>query len=212
MKSGLSKRNCCHDGSARAGVFLVVITLALLWAGGQKLLTALTNRKPAVMSYEEFARTKPTAAWLVITNCRLDLTRACYKSYAGDKNPTQLYIAVCAPDLSSKSVRMLLKTSDPALLGTMRELENVKSDTEAEAWGRKNWERLFPRRNITGVVCFGIDLSSNERSDLSRAVKGLSDDFVILESDAQPSLAAGLSLSAAGLAVLCAMVISVMRK
>jgi hypothetical protein len=208
----LSKRNECQDGSARGVVFLVILTLGLLWAGGQKLFTALTNRKPTVMSYEDFARTKPEAAWLVITNCRLDLTRACYKSYVGDKTPTRFYIAVCDRDLSSNSIRILLKTSDPALVGTMREMESFKSEAEAKAWGTRNWERLFPRRNVTGLVCSGIDLDSNERADLSRAVKGLADDFVILEADAQPSLVAGLSLITSGLAVLCALVVSALRK
>jgi len=212
MKSDSSRHNYYQNGSARVGGFLLLLTIGLLWAGGQKLFTALTNRKPTVMSYEEFASTKPAASWLVITNCRLDLSRACYKSDVGNNAPTQLYIAVRDRDLASNSIRMVLKTSDPTLVGTMREVESCKTDAEARAWGRKNGERLFPRRNVNGVVCYGIDLNSNERADLSRGIKGLVDDFVILESDAQPSLVAGLSFVISGLAVLGAMIASVLKK
>src|SRR5262245_14326374 len=102
-------------GFARLKHLPIFMVIGCLWAGGQGLYTAFTNRNPTVLSYEEYVRTKPSASWLVITNCQLDLPRACYLSYIGDKNPNQYeyYIPVRSRTMPSDKIYILLKTSDP---------------------------------------------------------------------------------------------------
>src|SRR5690242_4150540 len=82
------------SGSARLGIFLVILTAGMLWGGGQNLYTALRNRHPTTMSYEDYVKTKPSATWLVLTNCEIDLTDACVKTYYGSKTPTEIYVPV----------------------------------------------------------------------------------------------------------------------
>jgi hypothetical protein len=56
------------------------------------------------------------------------------------------------------------------------------------------------------------DLKSTERSELARVQKDIAQDFIILDANAEPSLAAGISYSAAGLAALFGMVVYARRK
>jgi hypothetical protein len=202
-----------QSGSARGVLFIVFVIVGLLWAGAQSLHTALTNRTPAVMSYEAYAKAKPSAKWLVITNCQLNLFRSSYLSYAGDQNPTYYYIPV--HDLSSVTgqVCILLKTAEPDLLATIAQIKGLKGDDASLVqWVRKNRARAFPRRNVQGLVCFGIDMKSTDRAELARVQNNIAQDFIILDANAQPSLAAGISYSTAGLASLCGLVVYSRRK
>jgi hypothetical protein len=199
-------------GSVRGVLFIVVVIVGLLCAGVQSLHTALTNRKPAVMSYEDYAKAKPSAKWLVITNCQLNLFRSSYLSHAGDRNPTHYYIPV--HDLSSVTgqVCILLKTAEPDLLATITEIKGLKADATLTEWVRKNRARAFPRRSVQGLVCFGMDMKSTDRAELARVQHNIAEDFVILDGNAQPSLATGISYSTAGLASLCGFVVYLRRR
>jgi hypothetical protein len=208
MKLNLKKNGLSESGSVRLFVFGLAIIVGLLWTGGQRLHTALTNRNPAVMSYETFTETKPDAKWLVITNCQLNLLRSCYLTYGGDAEPSEYYIPVQDQSSHTGKVSILLKTADPELLATIREIKGLKkSESAVVEWVVKNRERVFPRRNVQGLVCFGIDLKSHDREELARVAKNLANDFVILDANAQPDLASGISFSAAGLASLCGLVV-----
>src|SRR6185436_8606141 len=121
--------------------------IGLLWAGGQSLYTAFTNRTPTVLSYQDYARTRPSADWLVITNCQLDLAHACYLSYVGDKNPYEYYVPVESRGSTTGKVHILLKTADPRLKSTIAEMNKLKTDNDARVWLQKNRQRAFPRQD-----------------------------------------------------------------
>src|SRR5215467_2440448 len=88
------KTEKAESGSVRLGLFLLVITAGMLWAGVQNLYTAFGNRHPTTMSYEDYVKTKPSATWLVLTNCEIDLTDSCVKTYYSSKTPTEIYVPV----------------------------------------------------------------------------------------------------------------------
>jgi len=194
---------------------LLIIGISLLCAGWQKLHTAVANRKPTVMAYADYARTKPSASWLTLTNCQLNLVHSCYLSYAGDQNvggQNEYYIPVLDPNSDSREVSVLLKTRNPTFLKTIREMTNLKSDQEAETWVKQNRDRIFPRTDITGLVVSGMDLKDQERDELAKTQKNIAEDFVILDEDAQPSFAAGAGCTVAGLASLCGLVVYFRKK
>ena len=100
-------------------VVLLVIGISMLCIGGQKMHTAMTNRQPTVMAFADYTKAKPSAAWLTLTNCQLNLVHSCYLSYVGDKNAGDqdtYYIPVLDPSSDSKEVRVLLKTRNPTFL------------------------------------------------------------------------------------------------
>lgn len=182
------------------------------WAGGQKLYTAITNRTPTVLSYDSYARTKPSADWLVITNCQLNLTRASYLSYASSADPYEYYVPVESCNSPTGKVHILLKTADPELKATIAEMNKLNSDAAARAWVLKNYRRAFPRLDVRGLVRYGIDLKSSERDQLAHAEKNIAQDFIILDSDSQPSFAAGIACTITGFALLATLLLYSNRK
>lgn len=202
-----------NEGSVRLMIVLFVAMIGCLWAGGQKICTALANRKPTVISYSEYARTKPSASWLVLTNCRLDVPAACYLRHSDDKNGDrdEYFIPVVNPETLKEKSCVLYKTTDPSICAVLKEMDGLKTDDAVRAFVRANLERVFPRRNVSGLVAFGID-STSHRGDLERLEKNMADNFVVLNADAQPSLAAGLGFAGAGLGLLFGLVLYVRQK
>jgi hypothetical protein len=201
-----------QSGFIRLKYLPLLLMICSFWAGGQKLYTAITNRTPTVVSYDTFARTKPSADWLVITNCQLNLTRACYLSYAGNADPYEYYVPVESGSSATAKIHILLKTADPGLKATIAEMNKLHSDASARAWMQKNYQRAFPRLDIRGLVRYGIDLKSSERDQLADADKNIAQDFIILDSDAQPSFAAGIAYTITGFALLVALLLYSNRK
>ena len=201
-----------QSGFIRLKYLPLFLVIGAFWAGGQNLHTAITNRTPTVISYDTFARTKPSADWLVITNCQLNLTHACYLSYAGNADPYEYYVPVESGSSATGKIHILLKTADPGLKATIAEMNQLHSNTSTRAWMQKNYQRAFPRQDIRGLVRYGIDLKSSERDQLANADKNIAEDFIILDSDAQPSFAAGIAYTLSGFALLVALILYSNRK
>lgn len=215
QKCNSANKRIREAASARGVTFLVIVVLGCILVGVSKVHTALKNRTPTVMSYDTFIETRPTAEWLMLTNCQLNLFQASYLHHPGDTDPhpSQYYIPVHGVTSPSGKICILLKTSEPDLLATISEIRGLKTDSALMSWTSKNAARAFPKRTVQGVILSGLeDLKSTERSELARVQKDIAPDFIILDSNAQPSLAAGISYSAAGLAALFGIVVYARRK
>lgn len=192
-----------RSGSIRLVLFLVGITIACFWKGGQELYTALTNRRPTAISYEEYLKTKPKAAWLMLTNCALDLSRAASHTYQGAERPYELFVPVSSRALmDDEKIAVMVATKNPRLIDTVMEMKTLKSETEQETWAIKNHERLFPMDDVQGLVRFGLDMKESERRKIAELDKNIVADFIILNDGAKPSLTAGLGFCAIGAAAL----------
>jgi len=201
-----------ESGSTRLGLFLLAITVGMLWAGGQNLYTALSNRHPTTMSYDDYVKTKPSATWLVLTNCEIDLTDSCVKSYYGSKMPTEIYVPVRGVNAgrSNEVVHVVLATKDKDQLATLSEMQNLGTKG-ALPWILNNRKRVFCQRNVSGLVEFGVNLKDRDRQRLSVLLRNAAKDFIILQEGAQPNIAEGLGFIVAGLMILGLMVIYVRR-
>ena len=67
---------------------------------------------------------------------------------------------------TNREVAVLLATRDPGLMATLAEMQNLKSETEGTEWVLKNKDRVFPRRDVQGLVRFGIDLNDKTAAGL----------------------------------------------
>lgn len=163
--------------------------IGLLWGGGQGLYVALKNRQPTAMSYEEYVKTKPKAEWLVLSNCVLNLPGTAYRVSKTSNTPTMLYVPVAVPKLSeNKKVQVILATKDDVMMETMKEMQQQKSTTAALTWIAKNSERCFPKKDISGVVQFGIDQKDSERKKLASLQGDLANDFIIIKDGEEPAI------------------------
>jgi hypothetical protein len=195
--------NSADSGFVRLGLLLLGIMIWCFWKGGQDLYTALANTKPTVMSYEEYVQKRPKATWLKLTDCRLNLPEAAYKYYSNTKVPTELFIPVRGLESreGDKTV-VFLASRNPELLATYREMMNLKSEEDGLAWALKNHERVFPKRDVAGLVRFGIEMRDSERSKLAKLQAKAADDFIMLDDGSRPSLASGIGFFGGGLLLL----------
>lgn len=210
-----SNKRAGEAGSLKGVTFLVILVLSCLFVGASKVQTALKNRTPTVMSYDAFIQTRPNAEWLILTNCQLNLFEAAYFHKIGDKDPhpSQYYIPVHGVGSPAGRICILLKTSEPDLMATMEQMRGLKNQTTLMSWTGQNAARVFPKRTVQGVILSGLDsLKSTDRSELKRLHTNIADDFIILNSNAEPSLTTGISYCGAGLAALFGMVIYARRK
>lgn len=98
-------------------------------------------------------------------------------------------------------------------MATIAEIKGLKTDSALKDWAHKNAARAFPKRTIQGVILSGLmDMEANERSELMRVQKNLADDFIILDSNAEPSVSAAISYCTGGLAALFGLILYVRRK
>lgn len=192
----------------------MILGLGLLWQGGHGLYTAITNRNPTTLSYAEFRQTRPKVNWLYLTNCQLDLVHSYFIGRVGGgvNEARDFFIPLLDPDSENLKTCVLLKTHDDEFVGMIQRLTAISEGEAAQAWVRTNLDRIFPRRNVHGLVRSPLDLESNERSKLAPLLNNVAEDYVILESDAQPSALAGLATGISGFGILAGLVLHWRRK
>jgi hypothetical protein len=186
------------SGSVRLGFFLIGIIVAMFWAGGQGIYSAISNRNPTVMSYADYVKSKPNSTWLSLTNCVLDLSDSAYRTVGVTKKPLELYVPLHAKGSSNDTVQVVLATRSPELIKTIMEMETLGSRAAAEEWEAKNHDRLFPKRDVSGLIRYGIDLKSYERTKLMGIQANLAKDFIILNEGQKPDLGKSLAFLATG--------------
>jgi len=150
----------------------------------------------------------------MLTNCQLNIFQASYLHH-GDKSaqPYEYYVPIHGVGTPSGKTCVLLRTSEPDIMATANEIKALKSESALLAWMSKNSARAFPKRNVQGVVSSGLDLRSSQREALEKVERNNTvEDFIILKANAEPSLAAGISFSAAGVAALLGLVVYARRK
>jgi hypothetical protein len=184
----------------RAGCFLIFVTGALLWYGGQSLYTAISNRTPTSMSSAEYAKAKPKAEWLELTQCNLAITDGMHSEKSGSIQ--EIYLPVFAPsDKTSDKIHVLLATRNTSLMGLYQAAGNLKNEEQVRQFLIANKDRLYGQ-TIKGLVRFGINLKDKDRSKLASLDKSLSPDFIIIDDGKEPSMAMGLGMTGGGLLLL----------
>jgi len=201
-------------GSIRLTLFLVIATIGCFWYGGQGLYTALKNRKPLHVAVDDLAKGRPTAHWLVLTNCELALSDAAYKSTRSKYAPassariTEAFVPLRAPGQSLETpCYAVLATTDAKILGALEELRQVQDESGFKAWVEKHRSEIRQRRDVTGLVKFGIE-SGSESSKLQGLQQNLAKNYIILAEGKKPSWSTSLVLLLTGCLIIGGMVMS----
>lgn len=187
-----------RHGFINLGCIGLIITIALLWGGGQALYTALKNREPLTMTFKEYEEKRPSAEWVSLSDAQLNLLNSAHVTSRLNDEIKELYIAVEAVgDRSEKPALVLLATKDPELISLMTGLEAKLGS--ANAMSSDLIKSLFPARQITGLVKFGIDADSKTRDKLAKLDLSLVQDFIIISDGEKPDLWKGVGMLAGGL-------------
>src|SRR5262249_19004321 len=100
-----------------------------------------------------------------------------------------------------KEIYVVLATKDPELISFVREMSENKSTEKAIAFLLKHKDQLTVKRDVRGMVRFGIDLKEKDREKLVSLNGKLAKDFIILDDGREPEVATSLVLFGLGLTI-----------
>lgn len=187
----------------KAGCLLFILSIGLIWGGGQGTYTSLTNRTIHEYSIGEYLKTKPDDKWIRITGGVIDMGEMSYSSGRLAGKIKELYVPVVAPDAKSDTpVHILFHTEDPKLLQTAETIRGLKTETEALRFAVEHPELLSIPQTVEGLIEFGIDVREKELMKLKSLNPNLSKDFVILKHGEQPKFFFSFGLFLCGLLLL----------
>jgi len=186
----------------RLGCFGVLITVGLLWGGGQSLYVGLTNRTVTETSIEDVVKQKPKAKWLRINDGQLDFLGLVYEERIGGE-AKDLYIPIRSPDAEDDApIHVIYHTDDPADLAVAQKMKALNDDpdlneTEFMLKIVGMMAELRPVRTVEGMVEFGIESDKGD-GKARKMFENLAPDAIMVEGGEKPELAIGVGMFAAG--------------
>lgn len=179
------------------GCLAILGGLYLLWAGGQGIYTAVTNREPLQVACDSYGEVKPTSEWLELTGCTLSLMEASYTEE--NKRVVELFIPARGENSQEGSpIHVLVATKDPTLLSLANQLITIEDEQALMTFAMQNNQALGAQRDVRGLVRYGVDLDDDERDQLKNLDSTLAPDFVILDDGKQPGLGLPLGMFSGG--------------
>ncbi|MGJ8696145.1 MAG: hypothetical protein ACSHYF_07490 [Verrucomicrobiaceae bacterium] len=177
---------------------LFIAVIALIWGGGQSLYTSITNTKASTFTIQEYIADKPDAKWLELTDCHLDLTEAAYSSGRFDTSIDEVFIPVTTTDGGNggQPVHILLATKDKETIALLEKMAAVESEEDAFKLLIENADQFFPKKDVSGLVRFGLDMKDKEVRKLRNLNPNLTKDFVMIDDGAKPNWAGAFLLPA----------------
>ncbi len=101
----------------------------------------------------------------------------------------------------------VLATTDASILGMLEELRQVRDESGYQAWVGKHRHEMKQRRDVTGLVKFGIE-DDSESSKLKGLQKNLATGYIVLAEGKRPSWSTSLVLLLTGCLIVGGMVMS----
>lgn len=164
-----------------------LLTLALLWGGGQGVYEALRNRSPQEMTCEQAEKTPPSGSWLHLTGCRVNVMEAAYKTRFGVPID-DIFIPLTSAGPGKKPVRFVLATKDPEIIAVVKEMAALDEKDKGALFTflAKNAKRLVRDKDVKGMVQSGIDKNDKVQRRLRDVNKDLVADFVVIDEGREP--------------------------
>ncbi len=194
----------CAGFIMNVGCLGIIITIALLWGGGQALYTALKNSKPLEIDVETYIKTRPDAEWVTLTNGSMNRIESVSSVSKLGKTVTEVFTPLRpVGQADTEPVHILISSKDSASKDLVKAMSDAGSDPAAiSRFLKTHGASLETQKPVSGLVKFGIDADSRTRDKLN-AVKDLklSPGFVIIADGEKPSLVLGLVMTGLGLIV-----------
>jgi len=186
----------------KSKLFLFLISVGSLVAGGQIIYISIKNPKPTTISMSDYLKNKPDIQWVNFTNVRLGLNKSVYSSSKNTNVIKDVYIPVNSAQANSPKTNVFIRT-DNADAREMMRLSLLRSRSKQDtAKMRKIALEWIKKTTINGLIQIGIDSDSEIESQIKK-LSGLS-SIQILELNAKPqhwSLGLALGLFSIGLFV-----------
>lgn len=180
-----------------------LFTIAMLLSGGQGLSAAVGQARSNTYSAKQYIQERPTDTWINIANAQLDLAQAAYAEtgWLGFGNELrELYVPVfAADDRDRQTVQMVITSSDPEMLETVRGMRAAGNagETARQRYMRENADRIVLTQNVSGFVQQAQNLDRKTHDKLQNLYRqNLAQDFVYITANSHPHplLSAGLGI------------------
>ncbi|GMR22856.1 MAG: hypothetical protein BMS9Abin37_1233 [Acidobacteriota bacterium] len=180
------------------GCIAAIGALYLMWMGGQGLYTSVKNRTPMELACENYDDVKPGREWLRLTGCELNVMESSYVEESG--KAVELFIPARGPGEEERDpIYVLVATDDKELLTLTNEMMNLETESELMRYFARNRSKLHFKRDVEGLVRYGVDLDDSDRAELAGFDDALASDFVIVDDGKEPGFAKSLGFLGGGI-------------
>lgn len=189
--------------------FLTLACFAMILAGSQAAYTVLINRAPTALTLAKYQLEKPSAKWLHLTECELDLSGARNFNYIESDHATEMFVPLKASGSSNTQVHALLAVRDEKLRHQIEILSLAAATPPSPAWtpAETNNAPVVVQRDVRGLVRFGLETAFEDNEELQALHPSLVENFVIIDEGAKPSWFLALMLPA-GIGVAVWLIVS----
>ena len=172
-----------------------------MWMGGQGLYTSIKNRAPMELACEHYDDVKPNKEWLRLTGCELNVMESSYMEENG--KVVELFIPARGPgEEEGDPIYVLVATDDKELLVLSNEMMNLETEAELMRYFAKHRSQLHFKRDVQGLVRYGVDLDDSDRAELAGLDSALASDFVIVDDGNDPGFGKSLGFLGGGIVLL----------
>ena len=180
------------------GCIAAIGALYLMWMGGQGLYTSVKNRAPMELACEHYDDVKPNKEWLRLTGCELNLMESSYMEENG--KAVELFIPARGPgEQEGDPISVLVATDDKELLALTNEMMNFETEAQLMRYFSMNRSKLYFKRDVQGLVRYGVDLDDSDRAELAGLDAALASDFVIVDDGKDPAFGKSLGFLGGGI-------------
>ena len=163
--------------------FLYIISLGILAAGTQTVYVSLKNPKATTISVRDYLKTKPDVHWVILTNARLNFSKAVY---ATGKLFTvkDVYVPVESSQADSPKSNLFIRTdiSDVKKIIRLGKKQSRSKQESAELQEiMAKWNKVT---SVAGLIQVGLDSDSDIESQI-KTLSGLH-SIHVLKLNASP--------------------------
>ena len=200
------------------GCWGFLLSIGLIWGGGQGIYEGLKNRRPQTMTFQQFEQSKPTGGWFKISQCELTVPDAMWMEKFGSMNEVFVPVRASGNTDDSKPIFLLLQVDDPKIRATVSQIKEIEEQAHGDDNKVLNWmvahqKELLLTRDVEGMLAFGFnDLKSKDRDKIKALNAQLAPDFVVLKEGEKPHLLTSFAMLGGGLLLLLFMLLGAAGK
>jgi len=99
-------------------------------------------------------------------------------------------------------IYVLVATDDKELLALTNEMMQFETERELMSYFARHRSQLHFKRDVEGLVRYGVDLDDSDRAELAGLDDALASDFVIVDDGKKPGFAKSFGFLGGGIVLL----------
>jgi len=188
--------------SAKGLFYLGAFSIAGLAVGAQGLYTAINNPEAASYTVADYLSQQPKNTWLNLEEAQTDISQAAYFKTRVIGTIDEVYVPIfSAEDTWRGSVKILLETTRPEVIETVKDLEAATEAGEEQflEYFAENKDSVLIEDDVTGTIVSGLHSDDDTRRELEQLYGSqLSSDFIVIKDGGKPSYLLSILALAAG--------------